>query len=696
MADYYVKNAGDDAKDGLSDANAWKTISKVQSTLNGDQSDDTVYFNKGDEWREQYTVAGYGTSGHPFTHTSYGTGADPIINGAILIAPGTSWSSATETVGGASENSVTAAVDNIYYTPVTTTSGGVLQSFHIWIGTVQAATAMKCAIYTDDGTPDSLIANTTSEEITSFSANSWHTLNVSGGATLSATTNYHIAFWFDGANTKFSMGAGGTGTGEAKVYNSFPATASESSTFGNEGFYVTLGVQNTWKATCATQPTQVFFDTVKGTKKASIAACTSARDWYHDGATTLYCYSATDPDSAYTNPGIEASIRDHCIDAAGKEYITIDSITSKYADTTNIEINITANKSGFVISNCDISWAYLHGIHLQAYSGATMSGVDVHDNTIHYNGDTVADAGVGLYVQPGGGGGFDDPQIYDNTTHHNVEEGLILQGSTNGDMYGNYCHDDGQGATGYGSIIVSGASDSVIVTRNLCQDNSAENIWIGGSTGVGSHEISYNICSGAGTNTAGITVNDSNPNTKLYNNTIYDCPYGITLGHTAQVTGILIKNNIMATIGAGNNIETYNSSTFTSDYNCFDSGNGYDINGSYYATLALYQSGETQDANSIASADPLFIDAANDKFSLQSTSPCIDAGVDVSLTTDYAGSTVPAPSGGSFDIGAFEYVKMAPSVATVTASTPSVTPTVQYNSAVSTGGAMGMGISMGM
>jgi len=98
-------------------------------------------------------------------------------------------------------------------------------------------------------------------------------------------------------------------------------------------------------------------------------------------------------------------------------------------------------------------------------------------------------------------------------------------------------------------------------------------------------------------------------------------------------------------------------------------------------------------------------------------SPCINNGTDVSLTSDYAGSFVPCNT--TPDIGAFEYIDMKPDAQTVTTSIPGPTlgiginitatavqsvtvsipgPTVtaEYKSGVSTGGAMGMGISMGM
>ncbi|GAG14716.1 unnamed protein product, partial [marine sediment metagenome] len=67
-----------------------------------------------------------------------------------------------------------------------------------------------------------------------------------------------------------------------------------------------------------------------------------------------------------------------------------------------------------------------------------------------------------------------------------------------------------------------------------------------------------------------------------------------------------------------------------------------------------WQAGSSKDASSIQ-ANPKFTDAANANFTLQATSPAIDAGVDVSLTADFDGNIVPASIGLQLpDIGAYE------------------------------------------
>jgi len=85
--DYYVKNGGSNGNTGLSDAQAWATLTYAMSQLNGNESDNFLYLKRGSVWREQMEfVGGYGTSGHPFTIGAYDTGAYPKIMGSDQVS----------------------------------------------------------------------------------------------------------------------------------------------------------------------------------------------------------------------------------------------------------------------------------------------------------------------------------------------------------------------------------------------------------------------------------------------------------------------------------------------------------------------------------------------------------------------------------------------------------------------------------
>lgn len=84
---YYVKNGGNDNADGLSDANAWASISKVNSITFS--PGDAILFKKDDTWRnEEIKITASGNSSMQITYGAYGTGKRPKILGSLEI---TSW-----------------------------------------------------------------------------------------------------------------------------------------------------------------------------------------------------------------------------------------------------------------------------------------------------------------------------------------------------------------------------------------------------------------------------------------------------------------------------------------------------------------------------------------------------------------------------------------------------------------------------
>ena len=76
----------------------------------------------------------------------------------------------------------------------------------------------------------------------------------------------------------------------------------------------------------------------------------------------------------------------------------------------------------------------------------------------------------------------------------------------------------------------------------------------------------------------------------------------------------------------------------TGQYNCFQDA-------------AKSGDGTYTDTGTLWATDPLFTSPTTGGFTLQATSPCINAGMDVGLTQDYAGN----PIVGLPDIGAYEY-----------------------------------------
>ena len=89
MTDYYVKNGGNDSANGLSDANAWETIAKVNASTFS--PGDSILFNRGDTWTgTSLRPPSDGSSGNVITFSQYGSGNLPVIarsvSGSGIIA----------------------------------------------------------------------------------------------------------------------------------------------------------------------------------------------------------------------------------------------------------------------------------------------------------------------------------------------------------------------------------------------------------------------------------------------------------------------------------------------------------------------------------------------------------------------------------------------------------------------------------
>jgi hypothetical protein len=136
------------------------------------------------------------------------------------------------------------------------------------------------------------------------------------------------------------------------------------------------------------------------------------------------------------------------------------------------------------------------------------------------------------------------------------------------------------------------------------------------------NNLIYNNFSGAD------VVRDTN-NALIINNTLYNNrAFGIRLDlGTSHSTNSIVRNNILYNNGNSglatiNGVEVGNAPSYTADHNL--------------------------------TTDPKFVNAGANDFTLQSTSPALDAGITLSaVPTDFNG--VPRPQGASYDIGAYEY-----------------------------------------
>jgi Right handed beta helix region len=92
-ATYYVDNSCSNNGDGSAQtcasspgaAGPFNSIANGQSAVTGDQHGNSLLLKKGERFHERYVMPAYGTSAGQFTLGSYGSGADPIIDGADVV-----------------------------------------------------------------------------------------------------------------------------------------------------------------------------------------------------------------------------------------------------------------------------------------------------------------------------------------------------------------------------------------------------------------------------------------------------------------------------------------------------------------------------------------------------------------------------------------------------------------------------------
>jgi hypothetical protein len=238
---------------------------------------------------------------------------------------------------------------------------------------------------------------------------------------------------------------------------------------------------------------------------------------------------------------------------------------------------------------------------VEAYGIAVRSS---SNNTIYNNQFTNGLVASEIWAWTGAGWPNDGPSD-NNEFHHNIFAGNSL----------------------YGFYIYTGNCDNTQVYCNLMYDNARAGIFIKDDN--------------VGYESTGCT---------LYNNSCYG---NNTEGGYADIyigsvlAGWTIKNNIFCTDNQYC-MRVNAVPSFTHTNNCYykSSGDVITITGTTY-DLAHVTDFE---ATAIA-ANPKYDNPATDDYDIQSDSPCINAGVDVGLTTDYEGN----PIVGNPDIGAYEY-----------------------------------------
>jgi len=671
---YYVRADGDDSKDGLSDANAWKTISKVNSSMGSFSGGDFIGFKRGDVWdgtlSDCLKITASGSSGSIITFGAYGSGADPILNGANVLttwvvaddvsddnclsnggfsSDTSSWTAErsatlTSVSGGQSGNcleikengnSNPRAKQSI--TKGVTPGDSLTLTFY-----VKAGTEATWRVWVHDVTHATELYDSTNNEATGswVQQNSGSFTIPSGCEEISVTLQQTCDL--DAKTTIYFD--------EVVVYNNAIFKKDVTNTpyvcVEDDTFLDYLG----WDT-----DTQTTFD-------GESSGC-----WANDG-TVCYvrCTDDADPDTHTMEVGNKTGDDQHCIYGLNVSYVTVEDIKCQYSTqeaiyfytSSGTDSDITVQNCTVFISgdscievksvntgtyqnitnariyNCDVSYSRRHGLIF--VNGTSDSKMDY--NTAHHCGW----GGTGV----GGTGGHNISHWSANTTANTRNNVLEYNES-----YSCYIATDGTEGTG---IQLDDNSQACTVRYNLSYNNEGPAY---NDNGYKDNKWYYNIGYGSGSASATQFVGGfmaSQPNgLKVWNNVFYDNePCGIGIFGTS--VSYELKNNILSENDTYEiKIAVAAKTGIDSDYNCvYHSAGGSFMYWGADKTWVTWKSDSSQDSNS-KNEDPKFVDVSSHDFHIKSTSPCRNAGTSVSLTQDYDGVTVPVETYPC--IGAYEF-----------------------------------------
>jgi len=435
---------------------------------------------------------------------------------------------------------------------------------------------------------------------------------------------------------------------------------------------------NIWSTPFTVQVYRVRFDGQDSGMATTSAGVDGSTYLWHWNTTDdkLFVYATENPNTAYTNIKVAQTNR-NAFDMNGCDYIKIQNLRihgGKFA----VYFYPAATTSYIEFNDCDFWYGY-NAITCSMTAGGggttnyiTLDGNDF-DSKPNYISTAISNAEDCVYDAVTIDNECNNWTIQNNTFTGWCHNHLSLMAKASSSQGINNCIIQNNTFDGSGTVYVRAYSVSGIDGKavgnifryNIIHDTNCR-IQFGGNDNEFYYNIIYHIVDCPATNKSdvseGLLLTIIDPGmvcvgALIYNNTFYDT-YDESISIGDPTGTCLIKNNILSEVQGNypNAVMVWIASTtgHTVSNNClYDSDSSSVVwieDDSAYRTVAYCDTNYAAFSSNVGS-DPLMTDPANDDFTLQITSPCLNAGTNVSLTTDYAGNSV----GVLPDIGAYEH-----------------------------------------
>ena len=393
----------------------------------------------------------------------------------------------------------------------------------------------------------------------------------------------------------------------------------------------------------------------------------SDHEWgYGDNDTLGYdTYYVRDDTGNPDTSGVEIlSPQKGCFNVYEKDHIIVDGITCNYGYNPNGSLWV-GDCDDVVIQNCEAHYNGSSGIMIKSgstnctvdscttsYNGAhniaagASTGVTFSNNTSHH-------ARITLYTpSPYDGYGLKfltctDGKMFGNTVYSNEFQGIDLDiNADDNEIYENKIYDNGSSG-----ILIELTSLRNKVYRNLLYDNYGYDIHVNSNCTHNDlyHNVIYRT---AETTQYPVGFHAGSTSCKFIGNTIDVGAHATRCmaASTESTAGMVVKNNIFY---GGTSYTllfdsvSHNYTGFECDYNLHERDNSSSstvrFDGATYTIInggsGTWYTSKGYGQNSLEE-DPVFTNEGTHDYTLQSTSPCIGAGVD--LGTAYADALDPS------------------------------------------------------